>query len=160
MVSLTCIWFEAGHTSRYGYRITAERCSSGSANTWKVEFVNRFGHSLIRPMLTRMSSQFKEMDSHIRFITKYFYFLFFLDAIFLDLHEFITPDITDEIFSPPAGSVPQTIVVRYKEIGGILCTKKRIKGLVPEKIFFRWKQYYFFDFSCTIYPRFPCSGSL
>ena len=26
----------------------------------------RFGHSLIRPMLTRMSPQFREMGSHIR----------------------------------------------------------------------------------------------
>lgn len=28
--------------------------------------IRRFGHSLIRPMLTRMSDEFSEMDSHIR----------------------------------------------------------------------------------------------
>jgi hypothetical protein len=32
-----------------------------------------------------------------------------------------------EIFRPPENSVPQTIVFRFKEIGGKLCTKHRKK---------------------------------
>ena len=36
--------------------------------------IRRFGHSLIRPMLTRMSDEFSEMDSHIRlrYTSKFF----------------------------------------------------------------------------------------
>jgi hypothetical protein len=35
-----------------------------------------------------------------------------------------------EILSHPENSVPQTLVLRYKEIGGILCTKQRSNGIV------------------------------
>jgi hypothetical protein len=34
-----------------------------------------------------------------------------------------------EILSHPENNVPQTIVLRYQEIGGILCTKQRSNGI-------------------------------
>ena len=40
-------------------------CNPGIFNEFSTAAF-RFGHSLIRPMLTRVSSSFKEMDSHIR----------------------------------------------------------------------------------------------
>jgi hypothetical protein len=38
--------------------------------------------------------------------------------------------VRGEILSHPQSSVPQTIVLRYQEIGGILCTKQRSNGIV------------------------------
>jgi hypothetical protein len=35
-----------------------------------------------------------------------------------------------EILSHPENSIPQTIVLRYLEIGSILCTKHRSDGIV------------------------------
>jgi hypothetical protein len=35
-----------------------------------------------------------------------------------------------EILCHPENSFPQTIVLRYQEIGGILCTKQQSKGIV------------------------------
>jgi hypothetical protein len=35
-----------------------------------------------------------------------------------------------EILSHPENSVPQTLVLRYQEIGGILCTKQRSNSIV------------------------------
>jgi hypothetical protein len=40
-------------------------------------------------------------------------------------------EIGGEILSHPENSVPQTLVLHYQEIGGILCTKQQSNGIVP-----------------------------
>jgi hypothetical protein len=59
-----------------------------------------------------------------------------------------------EILSPPENSFPQTIVLRYQEISGILCTKQRRNGTVSILRIFRHKLNFIFDALHTIYPRF------
>jgi hypothetical protein len=54
--------------------------------------------------------------------------------------------IWGEILRPPENSVPQTIVLRYKEIGGILCTKQRM-------VLFLSKEY--LDRNITFFSMLP-----
>jgi hypothetical protein len=56
-----------------------------------------------------------------------------------------------EILRPPEGRFRKPcMVVRYKEIGEIVRPKHRKKVMFLSQIFFRWKQYYFVDVSCTV----------
>jgi hypothetical protein len=43
---------------------------------------------------------------------------------------FVASESRGEILSPPENSVPQTIVLRYQEIGGLLCSKQRSNGTI------------------------------
>jgi hypothetical protein len=54
-----------------------------------------------------------------------------------------------EILRPPENSVPQIVVLRYQEMGGILCTKQRSNGIVTEYLDRNITFFYAFQ---TIYP--------
>jgi hypothetical protein len=49
---------------------------------------------------------------------------------FFKTKQWMTTIYRGEIRSHPENGVPQTIVLRYQEMGGILCTKQRSNGIV------------------------------
>jgi hypothetical protein len=99
-----------------------------AVRSWSELFTKLAARTSHRYLMTRLSLQVVYLWRHVSSTAPPFILWWWnLEILLGPLHR---SSPLGEILRPPENSVPQTIVLRYKEIVGILCTKQQSNGIV------------------------------